>query len=291
MAVGGEDVYDFQIEFPAYFKVGLVMGRGDFQSARAEFYFRVFIPDDGNGGGVERAHDVFADEVGVPRVLRVDGHGHVRHDGFRTGGGYVKGSGAVFQLVEDGVKLAFLLRHDDFLIGEGGEGNGAPVDHAAAAVDEAFPEEVNEYLPDGFGVFLIHREAFAVPVTGAAQLVELVDDDAAVFFLPFPDFFQEGFTAQVMAALSRRLLEVLFHPYLSGDSGVVRARQPQGFISFLARAAHQDVLDGVVQHMAQVEHSRDVGGRNDDGVGRLFRSRVSLETTFFNPAGLPFFFH
>lgn len=94
-----------------------------------------------------------------------------------------------------------------------------------------------------------------------------------------------------MAALSRRLLEVLFHPYLSGDSGVVRARQPQGFISFLARAAHQDVLDGVVQHMAQVEHSRDVGGRNDDGVGRLFRSRVSLETTFFNPAGLPFFFH
>ena len=51
------------------------------------------------------------------------------------------------------------------------------------------------------------------------------------------------------------------------------------FISFLARAAHQDVLDGVVQYRAQMQHSRDVGGRDDDRVGRLFRSRVSLETT------------
>ena len=94
-----------------------------------------------------------------------------------------------------------------------------------------------------------------------------------------------------MAGLARGLPEVLFHAHLRGDARMVRSGKPQGFISLLPRAAHQDILNGVVQHMAQVEHSRDVGGRNDDGVGRLFGSRVSLETTFFNPEGLPLFFH
>ena len=291
MTVGGKDVDNFQVEFPAYFKVGLIMGRSDFQSARAEFYFYIFISDDRNGGGIERAHDVFPDEVGVPRILRVDGHSHVRHDGFRAGGGYMEGSGPVFQFVKNGVELAFLLSHDDFFIREGREGYRAPVDHAAAPVDESFLKEFNEDLSNGFGVFLIHREAFAIPVAGTTQLMELVDDDASVFFFPFPDFFQEGFSAQIVAAPARCLFEVFFHPYLRGDSGMVCSGQPEGFISFLARAAHQDVLDGVVQYMAQMQHSRDVGGRDDDRVGRLFRSRVSLETTFFNPAGLPFFFH
>lgn len=100
------------------------MGWSDFQSARAEFYFYIFISDDRNGGGIERAHDVFPDEVGVPRILRVDGHSHVRHDGFRAGGGYMEGSGPVFQFVKNGVELAFLLSHDDFFIREGREDTG-----------------------------------------------------------------------------------------------------------------------------------------------------------------------
>ena len=221
MTVGGKDVDNFQVEFPAYFKVGLIMGRSDFQSARAEFYFYIFISDDRNGGGIERAHDVFPDEVGVPRILRVDGHSHVRHDGFRAGGGYMEGSGPVFQFVKNGVELAFLLSHDDFFIREGREGYRAPVDHAAAPVDESFLKEFNEDLSNGFGVFLIHREAFAVPVAGTTQLMELVDDDASVFFFPFPDFFQESFSAQIVAAPARCLFEVFFHPYLRGDSGMV----------------------------------------------------------------------
>ena len=41
--------------------------------------------------------------------------------------------------------------------------------------------------------------------------MELVDDDASVFFFPFPDFFQEGFSAQIVAAPARCLFEVFFH--------------------------------------------------------------------------------
>src|ERR1700677_4768839 len=66
----------------------------------------------------------------VATVRKVEG-GSGKEEG--AGGG-----GFFDQLVLHVVEGAFLLGGDDFLVGEGGEGAGVPVDHAGAAVDVAF---------------------------------------------------------------------------------------------------------------------------------------------------------
>ena len=90
-----------------------------------------------------------------------------------------------------------LLLIDHFLVGEGGEGLGVPVDHAHAAVDEAFAIEIHKDLDDALAANLIHGETCAVPVAGAAQLAQLLEDDASVFFGPCPSVLQELLSGEV----------------------------------------------------------------------------------------------
>jgi hypothetical protein len=54
---------------------------------------------------------------------------------------------------------------------------------------------------------------------------------------------------------------------LRGDAGVVRAGQPQGFAALHAAPANKNVLEGVIQRVAQVQPVRDVRRRNDDREG------------------------
>jgi len=57
------------------------------------------------------------------------------------------------------------------------------------------------------------------------------------------------------------------HHVLGGDAGVVGARHPEGVKAVHPFVADQDVLQGVVEGMAHVQHPGDVGGRNDDAEG------------------------
>ena len=61
-----------------------------------------------------------------------------------------------------------------------------PVDQLAGA---PVGVQIDKNLHDGTGETFIHREAFARPVAGGAEPLELVDDDAAAFSLPLPDPF------------------------------------------------------------------------------------------------------
>ena len=48
---------------------------------------------------------------------------------------------------------------------------------------------------------------------------------------------------------------------------MVRTRNPAGVLAFHTGTAYKDILDGIIKHVSHVEHTGDVGGRNDDGVG------------------------
>ena len=87
------------------------------------------------------------------------------------------------------IEKAFLLLHDDFFVGESGTGNGTPVDHAAPPIDQLFLKEIDKDLLDAGGVRRVHGKAFAGPVAGRAEFFELLNNDAAVFFLPLPNLF------------------------------------------------------------------------------------------------------
>ena len=75
-----------------------------------------------------------------------------------------------------------------------------------------------------------------------AELALLLDDAAAVLFLPRPDALEELLAAEVIAGLALLDAQLLLDLDLGGDAGVVRAGQPQGAVALHALVARQDIL-------------------------------------------------
>ena len=124
-----------------------------------------------------------------------------------------------------------------------------------------------------------------------AELLELLDDDAAVLFLPCPDAFEEFLAAEVVAMPDfAGFLQRFLDDGLGGDAGVVGAGQPEDFLAVHARLAGEDVLDGVVEDVAHGEHAGDVRRRDDDGIRRAFGRHargVGGEAVLLQPEVIP----
>ena len=71
---------------------------------------------------------------------------------------------------------------------------------------------------------------------------------------------------------------------------MVGAGHPQGVLALHAGAAHQDVLDGVVEHVSHVQHTGHVGRRNDYGVGFTLVG-LRVEELVLHPVLVPFAFN
>ena len=112
----------------------------------------------------------------------------------------------------------------------------------------------------------VHRELFAGPVHRTAQPAQLPRDRAARLLLPFPDIRDELFAAHVgpLHPLTRK---IAFHHHLRGDARMVGAHDPQRIFPAQPFVAHDDVLQRIVQRMADMQRSGDVGRRVDDSEG------------------------
>ena len=171
-----------------------------------------------------------------------------------------------------------MLLHGHFFIGKGRKGGGTPAHHPLAPVNQTLFVEIHKDLLHTAAVVRVHGETGAAPITRAAQLHQLLDDDAAVLFLPLPDLLHELLAAQVVPVPDEALfLERAFDDRLGGDAGMVGAGEPEDLLAAHARLAGEDVLDGVVEDVAHGEHAGDVGRRDDHRVGRApFRDASGL---------------
>ena len=105
---------------------------------------------------------------------------------------------------------------------------------------------------------------------------------------PVPCMLQELVASQVML-LDALLGEFLHHLGLSGDRGVVGARHPTGILTLHTGPAHQNILNGVIQHVSHVEHTSHIGWWNDDGLG-LTSVGFAGEKFVVKPVLIPFAF-
>jgi hypothetical protein len=77
--------------------------------------------------------------------------------------------------------------------------------------------------------------------------------------------------------------------HLRGDAGMVGADHPQGILALQAGVARKDVLQRIVERMADVERTRHVGRRVDDGP-RLGTGTIRAELARAFPMRIPALF-
>ena len=130
---------------------------------------------------------------------------------------------------------------------------------------------------EGFGngllILLIHREPGAGPIHRSADFFKLVQNNVAVFFFPFPDFFQKFFPSEIVAA-DALFFQIFFHHVLSGNARVVGAGQPESFIALHPFLPDDDILNGGIQRVAHVKRAGHV--RRWNGNSKSFCSFASL---------------
>ena len=86
---------------------------------------------------------------------------------------------------------------DDFFVRKSGQRFRVPVHHTDPAIDQAFIEQIYEYLDNTFTTFFVHSKGSTIPVAGCAELAKLFQDNTSMFVRPVPSVLQELVTSQV----------------------------------------------------------------------------------------------
>src|SRR5205807_10325597 len=133
---------------------------------------------------------------------------------------------------------------------------------------------------------LIHGEPEPAPVAGIPERPHLLDDPSSVLRLPLPYLLYERIASDPLA-VDALLCQLALHHDLSGDPGVVRSRQPQGFVALHPLPPDHDVLQKLLEGVAHVKRARHVGWREDDAERLAARARSSAEVAPPLPFGVP----
>ena len=298
-AVGGEHIDDRESMTLADFEVRLVVRGSHFQNAGAKFEIHMLVSDDGDQALLawllkrQRTQDHLANQMGVARIFRIHRHRGIGRDRLRSRRGNGQERAGLFGEFHLEIIHETILRpRVHLLIGQCREAGWAPVHHALAAVDHPLFVKVHEHPLHTPRVILIHRETRPFPVAGASQRAELLQNDAAVLILPFPDFRDHRLPTQIIAMLDfAGFLEGFFHDILRGNAGVVRAGKPHYLMAGHSCASRENVLNRVIEHVSHGQDASHVRRRNDDGIFRLWRMLISMETAALQPALIPLGFN
>ena len=154
---------------------------------------------------------------------------------------------------------------DNLLVADGCQGLGVPVHHTHTAVDKALVIQIDKHTDDALIPNVVHGEGGAVPVARGAQFAQLLEDNASVFLFPLPCVLEE-LVARQAALVDAAFFEHGHHLCLCGNGGVVGAGNPAGIKAEHTGTAYQHILNGVVEHVAHVQHTRHIGRRYHNSI-------------------------
>ena len=259
------------------------MSGSNLKATGTELYVNIIILNYRYHAVYQRNNNLVALEPAVLGIGRVDAHCGITHYGLGTCGGNYSvvalgilvynltlgtcrlNSLLVCNVVLQVVQLAVLLLIDHLLITQSGLSLGIPVNHTYAAVDKTFVVQVNEHLDHALRAQVIHGESGTVPVTAAAQTAQLLEYYASVLLFPLPRVLKELITGQVsfLYSLGGKLT---YNLGLGSYRCVIGSGYPKSVLAHHAGTTYQNVLNGVVKHMAHMQHTGHVWWRNDYGI-------------------------
>ena len=280
------------------------------EATRTELNVHIAVLNNRNDTSYQWHNHFLAVEPLIFGIFGVNAHGSITHNSLGTSGGhhsivafsvtmnYTAMSNhfrqvglvkhvrdIIFQIIE----LAFLVTIDYLLRREHGLCLGIPVDHTKTSVNKSLAIEINKNLEHAFGTSFIHSESRAIPIATCTETTQLLKDDAAVLMSPIPSVLQKLLTSEVT------LPDTLFGQTvnnlgLSSNGGMVGAWYPQSILAIKACLAHQNILNGIIEHMSHVKHARHIWRRNNYCI-RLTSVRLRLEQSVLYPIFIPFAFN
>ena len=139
---------------------------------------------------------------------------------------------------------------------------GVPIHQPLAATDESLAEELEERRADGRPALLVEREPDAIPVAATAEIAKLAEDSLFVLLFPSPDPRYQCLAAEVVTREFLLLQKPPFDDRLGGNSRVVGAGHPERPVALHPPGPHEDVLERVVEGVAEVEGAGHVRRRD-----------------------------
>ena len=136
-------------------------------------------------------------------------------------------------------------------------------------------------MADSFVESFIHRESFSGVIQGIAELCPLLADGSGIFLFPLPGTFQKLLTADIIPG-NAFTLESGIYLCLGGNAGMVHARQIQNIIALHSLIAADNILQGIIPGMADMENAGNVRRRYDNGK-RIFGLVAGCEVSLLNP--------
>ena len=225
---------------------------------------------------------------------RVEGDGSVRRDRPRGGGpdhdtclGQITFGIGKREWHPDRVRLVVVIL--DLGLGQRGLFNRRPHHGLRALIQRAVHQELHEFLGDhAFGVE-IHRQIGIVPLAGDAQTFELVALDVDPALGELAAFLTEVDNVHVILVLA--LLAVLFLDLpFDGQTVAVPAGNIACIVAHHLVRAHDHVLDGLVQRVADMQVAVRIGGAimQDEGLAVASCLAQAIIDADLFPPGQPF---
>ena len=177
----------------------------------------------------------------------------------------------------------------DLGLGQRGLFNRRPHHGLRALIQRAVHQELHEFLGDhAFGVE-IHRQIGIVPLAGDAQTFELVPLDVDPALGELAAFLTEVDNVHVILVLA--LLAVLFLDLpFDGQTVAVPAGNIACIVAHHLVRAHDHVLDGLVQRVADMQVAVRIGGAivQDEGLAVASCLAQAIINADLFPPGQPF---
>ncbi len=279
-----------QIMAQTHFKIIGVMSRSNLDCSGAEFTFYISIGENGNYPVNQRQNHLFPYQVGITLIIRMNRHSRIPQHGFRAGGGHYQKLVGIGNRIFDMPEMTVTIFMLHLNIRNGRMTAGTPVDYVVPLINQALFIKVDKYFPHRPGTPFVHGKTLPAPVAGGTHQTQLAGDTVAIKMFPFPYPFQELFPPQIIFAKSLGRKGFL-HPCLGGNTGMVGAGQPQAVIALHSPPAGQYILQGIVQSVAQMERTGNIGRRHNYGK-RFFTAVVpGGKIIILFPVFIPFSFN
>ena len=152
----------------------------------------------------------------------MNGDAGVGHDRFRTRGrDFQKFSRLIDDFVADVIQISALRFVDHFLIRQRRLCSWVPINHSPAAIDQILLVKIDKDFGNGARVRFVQGVALARPIARAAESFQLLNNDAAVFVLPFEHALQKFLAAKIVSRHAFVFAEPLFDRCLRANSSVI----------------------------------------------------------------------